>query len=45
MNSGVYGVQIASFNDLDFTPSLNKPIFDIICINDNQLAFRVDKIR
>jgi hypothetical protein len=45
MNSGEYGVQIASFNDLDFTPSLNKPIFDIICINDTQLAFRVDKIR
>lgn len=45
MNAGSYGVQIASLNDLDFTPSLNKPIFDIICINDNQLAFRVDKIR
>jgi hypothetical protein len=45
MNAGEYGVQIANLNDLDFTPSLNKPIFDIICINDNQLAFRVDKIR
>jgi hypothetical protein len=45
MNSGEYGVQIASFNDLDFAPSSNKPMFDIVCINDNQLAFRVDKIR
>ena len=33
------------FNDLDFTPSLNKPIFDIICLDDTNFTFRVDKIR
>jgi hypothetical protein len=45
MNNGEYGVQITSLTDLDFTSSSNKPIFDIICINDRQLTFRVDKIR
>ena len=44
-NTGTYGVAIGLFNDLDFTPSLNKPIFDIICIDDTTFTFRVDKIR
>lgn len=44
-NTGVYGVAIGLFNDLDFTPSLNKPIFDIICLDDVNFTFRVDKIR
>lgn len=44
-NSGEYGIQIAVLNDEDFTPSGNKPIFDIICLNDATLQFRVDKIR
>jgi hypothetical protein len=44
-NSGVYGVLISVTNDLDFTPSSNKPIFDIICMDANTLSFRVDKIR
>jgi hypothetical protein len=44
-NTGVYGVVIGLFNDLDFTPSLNKPIFDIICLDDATFTFRVDKIR
>lgn len=44
-NSGEYGVLIAVANDLDFTPSSNKPIFDIICMNADTLSFRVDKIR
>jgi hypothetical protein len=44
-NTGVYGVNIGLFNDLDFTPSLNKPIFDIICLDDVNFTFRVDKIR
>ena len=44
-NTGTYGVAIALFNDLDFTPSLNKPIFDIICLDDTNFTFRVDKIR
>jgi len=43
-NSGQYGVTIVSLNDLDFSPN-NKPIFDIICINEQTLKFRVDKIR
>ena len=44
-NTGVYGVAIGLFNDLDFTTSLNKPIFDIICLDDVNFTFRVDKIR
>ena len=32
-NTGTYGVAIGVYNDLDFTPSLNKPIFDIICFH------------
>jgi len=45
INLGVYGKQISVFTDLDFTPSLNKPIFDIICLDDVAFTFRVDKIR
>jgi len=45
-NTGIYGVQIGGlFTDLDFTPSLNKPIFDIICLDDKAFTFKVDKIR
>lgn len=44
-NTGTYGVALGVFNDLDFTPSLNKPIFDIICLDDTTFTFRVDKIR
>jgi hypothetical protein len=44
-NTGIYGVAIGLFNDLDFTPSLNKPIFDIICLDNINFTFRVDKIR
>jgi hypothetical protein len=44
-NSGEYGVLISVVNDLDFTPSSNRPIFEIICVDDLTLSFRVDKIR
>jgi hypothetical protein len=44
-NTGTYGVNIAVLNDLDFLPSLNKPIFDIVCIDETLLTFRIDKIR
>ena len=44
-NTGIYGVAIGLFNDLDFTPSLNKPIFDVICLDNINFTFRVDKIR
>ena len=44
-NTGVYGVVLGLFNDLDFTPSLNKPIFEIICMDDTTFTFRVDQIR
>ena len=44
-NIGTYAVQIGIVNDLDFTPSLNKPIFDIICLDETLLTFRIDKIR
>lgn len=44
-NNGVYGVNIAILNDLDFTPSSNQPIFDIICLDETLLTFKIDKIR
>lgn len=44
-NTGIYGKQVASFNSLDFIPSSNKPIFDIIYYDDILFQFRVDKIR
>ena len=64
-NTGVYGVTIGIFGDLDFTPEFtstqpdvnalalsinaaaltNRPIFDIICLDDVNFIFRVDKIR
>lgn len=43
--NGEYGKLIAILNDTDFTPSDNKPIFDIVCVNQNPLTFKVDKIR
>jgi len=44
-NSGQYGVLITVLSDLDFTPSGNTPIFEIICLDETTLKFRVDKIR
>jgi len=44
-NNGIYGVTIGLLNDLDFTPSGNKPIFEIVCINAETLEFKIDKIR
>lgn len=43
--NGVYGTTIGVLNDLDFDPSGNRPIFEIICINPNTLEFKIDKIR
>ena len=43
--NGVYGTTIGVFNDLDFAPSDNRPIFEIICINAETLEFKIDKIR
>jgi hypothetical protein len=44
-NSGAYGVLISILNDLDFSSSDGSPIFDIICINETSLEFKIDKIR
>jgi hypothetical protein len=44
-NNGEYGIGIGILNDLDFNPSGNRPIFEIICINEDTLQFKVDKIR
>jgi hypothetical protein len=44
-NTGAYGVNIGILNDLDFTPSTNTPIFDIVCLDENAFTFRIDKIR
>jgi hypothetical protein len=43
-NLGVYGVAISILSETDFAPD-NKPIFDIICLDETLLKFRVDKIR
>ena len=45
VGNGVYGTNIGVLNDLDFTPSDNRPIFEIICINAATLEFKIDKIR
>jgi len=45
VGNGVYGTNIGVLNDLDFTPSGNRPIFEIICINAQTLEFKIDKIR
>jgi hypothetical protein len=44
-NAGVYGKIVGILNDLDFTPSSNTPIFEIICIDAENLTFKIDKIR
>jgi len=44
-NTGTYGVNIGILNDLDFTPSTNTPILDIVCLDENLFTFRIDKIR
>ena len=44
VGNGVYGTNIGVLNDLDFTPSGNRPIFEIICINAETLEFKIDKI-
>jgi hypothetical protein len=44
-NNGEYGVLITVLTDLDFAPSQNAPIFDIICLDSTLFTFRVDKIR
>jgi hypothetical protein len=44
-NSGAYGVVISILNDLDFSSSDGSPIFDIICMNETSLEFKIDKIR
>lgn len=44
-NGGVYGTLIGILNDLDFSPSDNKPMFDITCVDAANLKFKVDKIR
>jgi hypothetical protein len=44
-NNGEYGVLITVLTDLDFAPSQNAPIFDIICLDSTLFTFRVYKIR
>lgn len=45
MGGGEYGVQVAVLNDVEFTPSNNTPIFEIMCLDLENFTFRVDKIR
>lgn len=44
-SQGNYGITAGILNDLDFTPSDNRPIFEIVCINAESLQFVIDKIR
>jgi hypothetical protein len=44
-NSGIYGKTIGILNDLDFSGSSYSPIFEIICIDSENLNFKIDKIR
>lgn len=44
-NLGQYGVLIGILTDQEFTPSQNKPIFEVICLDDQLFKFKVDKIR
>ena len=43
-NNGEYGVLVDVFSSVDFNPD-NTPIFDIMCMDANNLTFKVDKIR
>lgn len=44
-SQGQYGITAGIVNDLDFTPSGNRPIFEIVCVNAESLQFVIDKIR
>jgi hypothetical protein len=44
--SGVaYGVLIGGFTENIFNSSSNKPIFDIVCVDEKKLVFEIDQIR
>jgi len=42
---GVFGKQIAVLTTDDFAASGNMPIFEIVCVSQNPLTFKVDQIR
>lgn len=44
LNLGQFGKLITIFDDTDFEPN-NTPIFDITCIDSENLEFKIDKIR
>jgi hypothetical protein len=44
-NLGQYGALIGILTDTDFSTSGNRPIFEIICLDDKSFKFKVDKIR
>lgn len=43
-NNGKYGITIGTLNYLNFGQGY-KPIFDIICLDEKSLTFKIDKIR
>lgn len=43
-NNGEYGILVNVLSSVDFAPD-DKPIFDIICLDANNLTFKIDKIR
>ena len=44
--SGVsFGILVGGFTQASFISSNNKPIFDIVCVDDKNLIFEIDQIR
>ena len=43
-NNGEYGVLVNVLSSVDFAPD-DTPMFDIICLDANNLTFKIDKIR
>lgn len=40
-----YNILVGGFTQSSFVPSGNKPIFDIVCVDDKNLIFEIDQIR
>ena len=40
-----YGILVGGFTQTSFNSSNNKPIFDIVCVDEKNLVFEIDQIR
>ena len=43
--NGTYGILIGTLNETDFSPSGDKPIIEIICVDDVNMIFVIDRLR